>query len=59
MDWNRMTLLGAQLVVFVTLAALVALGRDSAITDAMMAIAGSIVGIGAYAMVKKTIPPSD
>jgi len=55
MDLNRrMVLLGAQCVVFVSLATLVALGHDSAITDAMLAIAGSIIGVGAYEAVKKT-----
>jgi len=54
MDKNRMVLLGAQCVVFVSLAILVGLGHDSAITDAMLAIAGSIIGVGAYEAVKKT-----
>ena len=58
MDWNRLVLIGAQCVVFVSLAGLVALGHDSTITDAMLAISGSIIGIGAYTVVKKTLPPS-
>ena len=52
MDWNRALLLGAQCVVFVTFAVLVALGHDSAINDVMLALGGSLAGTGAWQAVK-------
>lgn len=52
-----MVLIGAQVVVFVTMAVLVCLGHDSAITDAMLAIAGSLVGTGAYQTIKASSKP--
>lgn len=51
-DWNRCLIVGAQLVVLIVLAVLVCLGHNSSVTDALMAVAGSIVGIGAYQAVK-------
>jgi len=39
-------------LVVVVLGACVAMGHDSAITDGLMAISGSIVGIGVYEKVK-------
>lgn len=54
MDKNRCFLICSQLVVFVTLAVLVGLGHDSVITDAMLAISGSIVGTGVYQAVKSS-----
>jgi hypothetical protein len=58
MDKDRLVLVGAQVVVFVTLAVLVGLGHNSAISDAMLAISGSIVGTGAY-QVLKAKPPAE
>ena len=58
MDWNKATLLGAQVVVFVTLAVLVGCGHDGTIVDAMLAISGSIVGTGAYQAIKGSKPPT-
>lgn len=52
MDWNRMLLVAAQCVVFVTFAVLVALGHDSAINDVMLALGGSLAGTGAWQVVK-------
>ena len=58
MDWNKGALMGAQLVVMVVLGSLVAVGRDSAITDALLAVSGSIVlGTGLPAFVAKIKPP--
>lgn len=54
MDWNRLSLLGAQCVIVVVLGVLVGLGHDSAVTDALLAVAGSITGTGLYQAVKKT-----
>lgn len=59
MDKNRCFLICSQLVVFVTLAVLVGLGHDSVITDAMLAISGSIVGTGVYQAVKSSKPPTN
>lgn len=53
MDYNKLALLGAQVIVFAGLTVLVGLGRDSAITDGLMAISGSIVGVGAYQTLSK------
>jgi len=56
MDWNRGALLMAQCVVVVVLGACVALGHDSVITDALLAVAGSIAGVGLFQVVKKDKP---
>jgi len=52
MDWNRLVIIGAQCVVFVGLVVCVSLGHDSSITDALLAVSGSIAGTGLYSMVK-------
>lgn len=52
MDKNKAVLLAGQCVVFVGLAVLVGLGHNSSITDAMMAVSGSICGTGVYQFVK-------
>jgi hypothetical protein len=52
MDWNKTVIVGSQCVVFIGLAVCVSLGHDSAITDAMLAIAGSLAGTGLYSQVK-------
>jgi hypothetical protein len=52
MDWNRLVIIGSQCVVFVGLVILVALGRDSYITDALIAVTGSIAGTGLYSTVR-------
>jgi hypothetical protein len=52
MDWNKTVIVGSQCVVFVGLAVCVSLGHNSAITDAMLAIAGSLAGTGLYSQVK-------
>ena len=48
MDWNKALVIGAQLVVVVTLAVLVGLGHDSTILDGLMAVSGSVAGIGLW-----------
>jgi len=52
MDWNRLVIIGAQCVVVVVLGVCVAMGHDSAITDGLLAISGSLAGTGLYAQVK-------
>jgi len=58
MDWNRLAILGSQCVVVVVLGVCVAMGHDSYITDALLAVCGSIAGVGLYTTVKGK-PPSD
>jgi len=53
MDWNRFALLGSQVVVVVVLGVLVAVGRNSYITDGLMAVSGMIAGTGVYQAITK------
>lgn len=48
MDWNRFAVLGSQVVVFIGLCSLVGVGHNSYITDALLAVAGSLAGVGVY-----------
>lgn len=57
MDWNRTALLGAQVVVVITLAVLVGCGHNSAILDGLLAVCGAVAGIGLYERFKGTKPP--
>jgi hypothetical protein len=58
MDWNKALVIVSQLVVVCVLGGLVAVGRDSAITDALLAVSGSIVlGLGLPSVVSKIKPP--
>jgi len=52
MDKDKAVVLGSQCVVFIGLAVCVALGHDSVITDALLAVSGSIAGTGLYTTVK-------
>jgi hypothetical protein len=52
MDWNKTVIVGSQCVVFVGLVVCVSLGHNSAITDGMLAVAGSLAGTGIYSQVK-------
>jgi len=52
MDWNRLVIIGAQCVVVVVLGVCVAMGHDSLITDALLAVSGSLAGTGLYSTVK-------
>ena len=52
MDWNRFALLGAQVVVVVVLGVCVALGHNSAVTDGLLAVSGSLAGTGAFQAIK-------
>jgi hypothetical protein len=55
MDWNKGVLMGAQVVVVIVLGTLVALGKDSAITDALMVVSGSLAGTGLYQALKPKV----
>lgn len=61
MDWNKAAIIGAQCVVVVVLGVCVALGHDSVMTDALLAVSGSIAGTGLYSTVKviRTKAPPD
>jgi hypothetical protein len=54
--WMPRLILGAQVVVVVVMGALVALGKDGVITDALLAISGSIAGAGILQTVAKKNP---
>lgn len=50
--------LASQCVVVVVLGTLVGLGHNSSVTDALIAICGSVAGIGVYDRIKgKNVPP--
>jgi hypothetical protein len=57
MDWNKGILILAQCVVVCVLGALVAVGKDSAITDGLLAVVGSLVGISLVSTVAKKSKP--
>jgi hypothetical protein len=59
MDWNKGVLILAQCVVVCVLGALVAVGKDSAITDGLLAVSGSLVGTSLVGTVAKKVmqPP--
>ncbi len=52
MDWNKLVVIGAQCVVVVVLGVCVALGHDSYITDGLLAVSGSVAGVGLYSQFK-------
>jgi exosome complex RNA-binding protein Rrp42 (RNase PH superfamily) len=52
MDWNKLVILASQCVVVIVLGVCVALGHDSVMTDALLAVSGSLAGTGLYAQVK-------
>lgn len=53
MDWNKGILILAQCVVVCVLGGLVAVGKDSAITDGLLAVSGSLVGCSLVSAVAK------
>jgi hypothetical protein len=55
-DWNRAIVLGAQAVVVIVLGACVIAGKDSYITDGLLAVSGSITGVGLLGAVSKKKP---
>lgn len=52
MDWNKAVVIASQCVVFVGLVVLVGLGKNSYISDALIAVTGSIAGTGLYSTIK-------
>jgi len=55
MDWNKSVLIGAQAVVVIVLGVLVAVGRDSAITDGLLAVSGSLTGTALFQAIKTKV----
>jgi len=53
MNWDKLLVLGSQVVVVIVLGVLVAMGKDSIITNALLAVSGSVTGIGLYKTVVK------
>ena len=54
----RLTLIG-QIAVLVVLGVLVGIGKDSTILDALLAVSGSLTGVGLFQTVsKKTTQPT-
>jgi uncharacterized membrane protein len=51
--WMPRLILGAQVVVVAVMGALVAIGKDGIITDALLAVSGSIAGAGILQAVAK------
>ncbi len=52
MDWNRGLLVIAQIVAMAVLGAMVCLGHNSTVTDALLVLTGSLAGTGVYQAVK-------
>lgn len=57
--WMPRLILGAQVVVVAVMGALVAIGKDGIITDALLAISGSIAGAGILQAVAKKEPKAE
>ena len=53
MDWNKLVVLASQCVVVIVLGACVMAGHDSVITDALLAVSGSLAGVGLVQAVAK------
>lgn len=53
MDWNKAVVIGAQCVVVVVLGICVLFGHNSSVTDALLAISGSLAGTGVIQAVAK------
>lgn len=56
MDWNKCVIIGSQVVVVVVLGVLVGLGHNSAVTDGLLAVCGSVAGIGVYKAFNESKP---
>lgn len=56
---DKWLVLGGQIVVVVVLGILVALGHNSYITDGLLAVCGSIAGVGLYKTFTKPTPPQE
>ena len=53
MDWNKSVVIGAQCVVVIVLGVCVAMGHNSAVTDGLLAVSGSVAGVGLVQAVTK------
>jgi len=59
MNWDKFLVLGGQIVVVVVLGVLVGCGHNSSITDALLAVCGSIAGVGLYQTVTRASKPPE
>jgi hypothetical protein len=57
MDWNKALVLVGQLAVLAVLGTLVCLGHNDQVQTGLMAVCGSIAGVGLYAATRKSTPP--
>jgi hypothetical protein len=57
--WMPRLLLGSQVVVLCVLGALVAVGKDTYITDALLAVSGSLVGTALVSKAMKAAKPTE
>lgn len=51
MDWNKLVFTAGQAVVVVVLGVLVGTGHNSAVTDGLLAVCGSLAGVGIFQQV--------
>lgn len=56
MNWEKCFVFVGQLAVLAVLGTLVALGKNSGIHDGLMAVCGSIAGVGLFQAVRKSTP---
>lgn len=54
MNWDKAFVMIGQLAVLAVLGSLVALGHNSGIHDGLMAVCGSVAGVGLYQAVRKS-----
>jgi len=57
MNWERCLVLIGQVVAVGVLGSLVALGHDTAVTDGLLAVCGSLAGIGLIQATRSKNPP--
>lgn len=59
MNWDKFLILVGQLVVVVVLGVLVACGHNGTIQDGLLAVSGSVAGVGIYqTFISKPKPPA-
>lgn len=53
MNWDKLLILGGQVVVVIVLGVLVGTGHNGTIQDGLLAVCASVAGIGAYQTLTK------
>lgn len=56
MNWDKLLILGGQVVVVIVLGVLVGTGHNGAVSDALLAVCGSVAGVGIYQTLVKSKP---